>query len=658
MNPRLNRDFRWQLVTVTTNMSRTLLSALLILAITHAALAWGAVSPASPIELGDIPSRPVPPEWPFKRFFQIRPISDLGFSPDNQTLYFIRNDDEVDNIFAIDLRSGAMRQVTHFKEPVQSLLAGRKGIALFYIQDKGGNEQYNIYRYALQTGRVTQLTHAARNDMAYICDLSQDGSRLYYGQSTGGRSRSDLWQLDTATGERKIILSSQGRLLECGEVSPDGRFLVFYEFIENNERYLGLVDLAANQQRYIFRQQQVNNFNATFAGHRLYFMNAMGSDNFYIWQYDIDSGSLSAAGNPLPFPLQSFSLQSDARLAVFYYRANLTTKTAIFVDRSRNRVSYQLPEENLVDAIFSETDPEIAIFITADATQPERYYLHNANGLKLIYDANESGITPEQFAESRSLTVRSFDGLPIPVHLFIPNGTSTQSPKPLLLWIHGGPEEYIDPDFNSYFQFLANHGFIVAAPNVRGSNGFGKRYAMLDNGDWGGGHVRDSIAVARYLSQLDFVDGDRLFVFGESFGGFSVLSAITQYPDTFSGAIVFFGISELASFLENLPRYVDKYLIAQMGFDPRLDKERNRAISPWYHVDRIRIPVQIHQGKNDFRVAKKQTDLLVERMKSAGLAVEYFVYEDEGHGFMRFSNEALAYGRMLEFLQHHATPNQ
>jgi dipeptidyl aminopeptidase/acylaminoacyl peptidase len=289
---------------------------------------------------------------------------------------------------------------------------------------------------------------------------------------------------------------------------------------------------------------------------------------------------------------------------------------------------------------------------------PSRYYLVGSGKPLLLYDANQSGIDSGYLSEARSLLVPSFDGVQIPVHFFIPNGTSAAAPRPALFLIHGGPDEHLDPLYSSAIQYLANRGFVVVAPNVRGSTGFGRQYAALDSGDWGGGHIRDIVELAAAARTLEFIDEDHLFIAGMSFGGFSVMSLLTQYPGTFRAAVDFFGFTELASFVDSWPRYLQRHLSIELGFDPRIDRARNRALSPLYHVERISVPLQIHQGANDSRVPRSQSDWLVQRLRSLGRTVEYFVYDDEGHGFNRFENERLAWQRLVNFLRRHSRSNQ
>ncbi len=604
-------------------------------------------------DLEEIATSPVAPQYPVGRFFQIHDLSDLAFSPDNRTLYFVRNDGRVDNVFAIDLAGRTTRRVTAYREPVHELLVGRKGRYLFVTRDVGGNESYSIYRFDLASGETRQLTRTGAGDISYLCDLSPDGTVLYYGESRNGRSQSDLFRLELETGERRILLPADGRLLECGEVSEDGRFLLFREFVNNHEKHLGLLDLSTGKARYILRAQGVNNVDAGFSADSVYFLNAMGSDGFRLWKYRIGDPLPKLAKRPMPNALESLSLQAGGRIAVIRYRSGLASRTAILAGDFAEQRTFGLPQEAIAGAVFSRTDPTIGIIVTADAAMPRRYWLLGSEGPQLLYGANQSGIDTDHFAQSRSLRVPSFDGLLVPVHLFVPNGTSEQSPRPAIFLIHGGPQEHIDPEFNSRIQFLANRGFIVVTPNVRGSSGFGKGYAMLDDGDWGGGHVRDIVEVAGFVRALDFVDKDNLFILGESFGGFSVLSLITQYPHIFRAAVSISGMAELADFVDSWPPYAHSYVLLELGFDPKRNPQRNRAVSPLYRLHRIRIPLQIHQGRNDRRVPKEQIDRLVARMRGLGLSVEYHVYQDEGHGFLRARNEQAAFSRIVDFFRRH-----
>ena len=623
----------------------------LLLGVCLQAFAGAPRSGAPGVALGEIPERPIAPEFPFERFLQTRPLAQLAFAADNRSLYLLTRDGRVQNVFAIDLASGALRQVTHFDEPVNAFVLDHAGRFLIIAQDSGGNENFDLFRFDLVTGARKRLTDAGRGDTTILCGLSPDDRLLDYAQTRNNRREAGLWQVELSTGRARELLAAKGRTYDCGRPSADGRYLLFGELIGFDEHHLGVLDLRSGEPRFIARAPGVNNVDAWFAGDQVYFLSALGADRFRLWRVAAEGGAPALVELPFDNDLNRFTLYAGGRVAVLAYRDALAARTGVFVDGFETLADFGLPAASVVDAVFSDSDPNLGVIVTETASSPPRYHLVRGQAPVLLYDANRSGIDNRLFAEVRSLLIPSFDGLQIPVHLFIPNGTSARTPRPALLLIHGGPEEHIDPVYLSVVQFLANRGFIVVVPNVRGSTGFGKRYAALDNDDWGGGHIRDSVAVAAAVKALDFVDGRNLFVAGESFGGFSVMSLITQYPDTFRAAVDLFGFTELASFVASWPRYLQRNLFVELGFDPRADERRNRQLSPLYHVERIRIPVQIHQGANDSRVPRAQADWLVQRMRALGQRVEYYVYPDEGHGFTRVDNEAQAWQRVVRFLR-------
>lgn len=605
------------------------------------------------IDLGGIPQRHTAPEFSFDRFFDTRKLGQIEFAPDNQSIYFLRDDGHATNVFAIELATRNMRQVTHYAESVSEFFIDPGGRYVITVQDIKGNEAFDLYRYDLASGAVRRLTVTDESDRCTVCGLSPDGAFVYYAQTRNSRGASDLWRGEVVTGSKARLLRGEGRVFECEAVSPKGRYLLFGELIGHSERHLALLDLTTGRARYIMRVPGGNNIDGDFTADGVYFRSAWGSDRFRIWYYRFGSRTPKPLKLPFDNDVDLLSLYTGGRVAVVTYRDALTGRTVVFIDGLEAPQVFGLPPEDIVDAAFSRNDPDFGIVSVGNATTPLRYYRVGRDATELIYDSNESGIENGLFAEARSLRVPSFDGLEIPVHLFIPNGTSAANPRPAIFVIHGGPESHLDPLYMAKLQFLANRGFIVVLPNVRGSTGFGMRYALLGNGDWGGAHIRDTVEVARFVHSLDFVDGDNLFIAGASFGGFSVMSLITQYPKTFRAAASFFGFTELATFVDSWPPYLQRRLFADLGFDPRIDYLRNRARSPLYHVDRIRIPLQVHQGANDRRVPRAQSDRLVERMRELGRKVEYFVYPDEGHGFTRFENERASFERMVAFFRQH-----
>jgi dipeptidyl aminopeptidase/acylaminoacyl peptidase len=628
---------------------RLQLFLLLLLALTAPAI--HAVDLSGSVDIRDIAARPVAPEFDFVRFFATRPLASLAFSADNRRLYFLRSSGRVDDVFAIDLADLSMRRITRSPESIAGFLVDHGGKFLVLVRDTQGNGRYDLYRFDLSSGKTRQLTFATPGDATMACGLSPDDSLLYYAQTRDRRREADLWQMDVATGRKRRLLAGNGRTLDCDAVSPDGRFLLYGERRGFDERRLGLLDLVSGSTQRIAAGRGINNLDGSFTADGVYYRSARDADRFRLWHYRYGAPEPVPLRLPMTGDLESLAVYANGAVVVAGYRSGLTGHTAVFNAGLDVRQQFGFPPEQVKGAVFSDSDPQLGVIAVETAGMPQRYYLVGKGPPQLLYDANRSGIDSRYFAESRSGWVTSFDGLKIPVHLFIPNGTSASRPRPVILYIHGGPEAHVDPGYISEIQFLNNRGFIVVVPNVRGSTGFGKAFASLDNNDWGGGHIRDLAAVVAALRDLDFVDAGNVFAAGMSFGGFSVMSLVTQYPDLVQAAADFFGFTELATFVDSWPHYLQQNLSVELGFDPRRDPLRNRLASPLYHLDRISIPLQIHQGANDSRVPREQSDRVVGYLRSSGHRVEYFVYPDEGHGFTRFRNQRLAWLRLVDFFR-------
>jgi dipeptidyl aminopeptidase/acylaminoacyl peptidase len=206
--------------------------------------------------------------------------------------------------------------------------------------------------------------------------------------------------------------------------------------------------------------------------------------------------------------------------------------------------------------------------------------------------------------------------------------------------------------YSGLYQFLLSQGVAVLATNIRGSSGYGKSYQKLIHHDWGGGDLKDMEHAALYLRSLDWVDSERIGVFGGSYGGFATLSCVTRLPQYWAAAVDIVGPSNLVTFAKAVPPTWRAFMAQWLGdVDTEADFLMER--SPISYVEQIRCPLLIIQGANDYRVVKGESDQIVESIKARGGEVEYIVFEDEGHGFTRRANNLSAYKASAEFLLQH-----
>ncbi len=260
------------------------------------------------------------------------------------------------------------------------------------------------------------------------------------------------------------------------------------------------------------------------------------------------------------------------------------------------------------------------------------------------------GVRSEDLISPELVEFQSFDRK-IPAWFYRPEG---KGPFPCVLSIHGGPEYQEMPNYYHFYQYLLQAGIAVLAPNIRGSTGYGKAYMRLIHRDWGGGELRDIEAAAQFLQNHPDVDKERIGIYGGSFGGFAVLSAVTRLPDLWRAAADVCGPSNLVTFLKSVPEFWKPIMKEWLGdITDAKDREFLLKRSPITYIDQAKVPILIIQGANDPRVVKGESDQMVDALRKKGVIVEYIVFEDEGHGFLKTENAIRAWKKAAHFFFEH-----
>jgi dipeptidyl aminopeptidase/acylaminoacyl peptidase len=589
----------------------------------------------------------------FDEFFKTAGINGFSFSANKESIYFLKNDGKVLNVFEYSLKSKKISQLTTSSEAVSDYYVAPKGLYLYLVKDHGGNEAMEIFSFNLKTKNEQVLVKSDGVEANNPCEISHDGSKLYYSQTRQKRSISDLMFLDLKTLRSKVIKPANGERLYCTSISPDDGLLSFGRYINNDEIYTGLLNLKSKEAIYVNADKGVHNTGIIFDyDHSGFFSSNKDSDLYRLWKYDLKTKKLDLAKTPVQGDVSDYGAGPGNKLSFIRARGALAPETFIFNDNFTTPLNLPFSSKEILSIKLDQSKKDLAIIAVEANGAPLKYYSYNNGKIELFYDANKSDIGNNDFAKVHSTLITSFDGLKIPTHIYIPNGTSAQNKRPAILLIHGGPDDFVDPNYSPVRQFLANQGFVLIMPNFRGSAGFGQKFQSALNGDWGGAHIKDLLAVSAYTKSLDFIDSNRVYIAGGSFGGFSVMSIITQYPKEFKAAVDLFGPIEMATFVNSWPQTYQAHWIHKLGTDPRVDTAFNHRVSPFYNLEKIQIPLQVQQGTNDIRVPKAQSDLLIERLKKQGSKVEYIVFENEGHGFEKFENQRTSWSKLAEFFAH------
>ena len=216
------------------------------------------------------------------------------------------------------------------------------------------------------------------------------------------------------------------------------------------------------------------------------------------------------------------------------------------------------------------------------------------------------------------------------------------------MYFHGGPASQFKPKFVTTFQYYLKEGYMVVAPNVRGSRGYGQKFMDMDNYKKRMDSVKDGKAVMDDLIKNNLSEKDNFITYGGSYGGFMAVSSMVEYPDNYKCGINSVGVVNFYNFLKNTKSYRRK--IREVEYGPLTDAKFLKSVSPSNKVDRIKGSLLVIHGKNDPRVPVSEAYLLIENMKKAKKYVESIIYEDEGHNIRKMENRIDKYSKVLDFM--------
>ena len=257
------------------------------------------------------------------------------------------------------------------------------------------------------------------------------------------------------------------------------------------------------------------------------------------------------------------------------------------------------------------------------------------------------------------VTITARDGQTVEGTLWRPTGASGKRGGrrvPTIIYPHGGPTWQSYRSFQPFKLLLVSEGYAFLDVDFRGSTGYGRAFRHANFGEWGHGDVHDLIDAGHWVRDQPWSDG-RLAIYGGSYGGYMVLSALVEEPSMWSAGIDLYGDSEIAESFRHGDRLGRIDLQRQMGMpdDPSTGEAYRRG-SPVYRAERIEAPVLILHGRKDMRVVPLMTERMVEALKIEDKIHEVHWYDEEGHGWERRENRRDAFERTLGFLRTHLPP--
>ena len=236
----------------------------------------------------------------------------------------------------------------------------------------------------------------------------------------------------------------------------------------------------------------------------------------------------------------------------------------------------------------------------------------------------------------------------IPVNLYLPKGRTGKLPT--IVIFHGGPASSYAVRWNPYARFFLSLGYAVLEPNVRGSTGFGRAYEMADNREKRADWLKDLETVNAWTKKQSWCDPDRVVVWGQSYGGYTTLMALTRQPTLWGAGVDLYGVADLKQFLRTTNAAIRAFFVTEFG-DLDKDGPLLEEFSPMRDRDKIVAPLFVYAGQNDPRVPRSESDAIVRALRERGIPVEYMVAANEGHTVDRRETKIELLTRTARFLE-------
>ncbi|AXF56690.1 alpha/beta hydrolase family protein [Salicibibacter kimchii] len=590
-------------------------------------------------------------------FLQIAKVFSPAFASDSNTLSFITDAETgLPQLWAYDFNTGQKTQVLHTDDRVMFVKHLPDSATRIIGMDAKGNERKQLYMVD-----ADHTLHRLTPDDKAIYQyggVSADGRWIAWASNEREPAYYDLYIANLEDGRIHKIYEANHATYNIMGWHPDGTHLLVQEKFTNLYNCLGLLNIANGNVEWItLRTTYASYSNPSFSkdGKQLYILSNQDREFTSLAKVNLETHALTWLSE---HNWDAGNLTIDQKGAQLAYTTNEAgVYRGWLYDLENNRLVDWEVGMGTIEGLAFNTDGSTLAFIFNGPTKTPDMWTLDTRCLRKINRLHCTSTTADFEAKLQTptiYTIESFDGLDVPSFLYKPKNLKT--PAPLAFWVHGGPESQTKAEYQPVIQCLVNLGYIVCAPNVRGSRGYGRTYIHLDDVRKRMDSVHDLVEIADTLKKEPEVDEHRMAVIGRSYGGFMVLAAVSHYPNVFDAGISLVGISSFRTFLENTGPWRRKLREIEYG-TIEADGAFFDQIDPIHHTDRITAPLLVSHGANDPRVPIVETEQMIDGLRKRDHPIDYIRFEDEGHGIVKMKNQITAYTGMVEFLEKHFAEN-
>ncbi len=595
------------------------------------------------------------PQIPLKDFFKNPERTSYEISPYGNHIAYLASWENRLNIFVQKVGEPEGKRITAVKDRDLAGFFWANNEMLVFSRDFEGDENFHLFTIGINGGVEKDITPFDKVRASVLDDLEDDDTNMIVLLNKRHAEFFDPYKINVYTGELTLLHSNPGNISsyitdQAGVI----RAAITTDGVNNSFIYRA-------DDKAEFKKIVTTNFKESlsplffdFDNKTIYASTNIGRDKSVIAQIDPTTGKeikVLFEHPEVDVDQLTFSKKRKVLTSIRYTTAKREFKFLDEIAQKRyEKVAAQLPGYEVVFTSVSKNEDKFIARTYSDRSLGA-YYLYDETSGKLTKLTDVSPwIDENQMAEMKPIKYTSRDGLTIHAYITIPKGSNGRN-LPVVINPHGGPWTRDNWGFNPEVQFLANRGYAVLQMNFRGSTGYGRSFWESSFKQWGQNMQNDVTDGVQYLIKEGIADSQRVAIYGGSYGGYCTLAGVTLTPDLYCCAVDYVGVSNLFTFLKTIPPYWKPYLemmYAMVG-NPETDSVMLHNASPVFHVDKIKCPMLIAQGKMDPRVNVNESEQIVAALKTKNIPYEYILKENEGHGFHNEENRFEFYGAMEKF---------
>ena len=607
-------------------------------------------------------------KYAVKDYFAKPKSSSFQLSPNGTFMSYREKDGNLKNhVYVKNIKSGDIKRVIEEKEELIRGYGWANDNRLVYVMDKGGNEDYHLFAVDIDGKNQKELTPYKDVKVNILEMLKEDKDHMVISMNKNNAEVFDPYKINIKNGEieqlyenkditnpiANYVFDKDGNLRGYAKLKDGMNYEIYYQ--KSNGEFEVILETNWDDSFYI------SNFNyASTNKNEAYVVSNLNSDKTEVFRYDLEKNEVIEK----LFGHEKYDVNGVAtsrnrnwELDYFSYEGEKYHIIPIsdYYKKLHARLKKEFPNHEFYVSDKTDDESQYLIYVTSDKLYG-KYYAYDVqkDEIKLLFDLMPQ-LNEKDMAEMRPITFKSRDGLTLHGYITLPKEAINGKKVPVVVNPHGGPQGVRDSwGFNPESQLFASRGYATLQVNFRISGGYGKEFLRKGYKQVGRKAMDDVEDGLKYVIEKEWVNPEKVAIYGGSHGGYAVLRGLTKTPDLYTCGIDYVGVSNIFSFMETIPPYWKPYLKMLKAIwydqDNKEEKEIMKEVSPVFHIDKIKKPLFVVQGANDPRVNIDESDQIVEGLRANGVSVPYMVKYDEGHGFGKEENRMEFYQAMMGFL--------